>query len=798
MAQFMVLRGIYSFTCQGVILLRKLLSVTLLLALAVVVFYPAQKGGLVWQDPESLASAGIDLGSNGDLSIQSLRQLWQPQLHHRFTPLTDTVWQGVARVSSSGDLAANLHSVSLGVHLANVVLVFFLLTIIVQSEWPAFLASALFAVHPIQIEAVSYLSAFAFVLGGFFSLLALTQFLQHAFALRSGYKSSKGRRFYWIGTICLVLAVLSHPVYVVIPGVAAIMLRLLPKQTTLYTAKPSTWRIGLWWLLVLPAAIWEMFSQETGSLRQMLPFWSRLVVSGDTVAFYMAKFLLPVNIGPDYGRSPFSVTAHWWAYTLWLIPIGLYLLTGSRRGSSNQNWYQSALVMFIVLVLPVSGLVYFSAQANSTVANRYVYLSLIAPTLALAFFISKSRRALSSLVIVALVGTCAWLTNRDISHWRSDESLWPYALKVSPGSPIAHLMLGNRAFKSGDSNAAREHYRAALSSNLIDASVYSNLAEIERVQGTPEQAAEYYIKALQLNPGLRGVHRYLGEVYLATGANEKALVEFQKATQENPKDFESLRQLGVLFARNQQFDLAIPYLTQVVGQGQKSPATAEAQALLGKALFSTNQPDLALEHLRQATEIFPNHGEANRQLGDIYFAKGQLNDAKNCYERVLAQGQTSFEVFKNLGLIHASRREHVKAMSYLSSALTLRKNDADTLKNIGVSQFILRQYREATQSFTKALAINPNLAEPYYYLGDMARWQRKEAEAIRFYQAAIKNDPAFTDAYYRLGNLYLKRDQVADATALFQLGLKNVPNDPKLSYALRQASQPKQKDKVEI
>ncbi|MBM4250459.1 MAG: tetratricopeptide repeat protein [Deltaproteobacteria bacterium] len=797
MAQIVVVKGIVPFTCQGVILLRKLLSVTLLLALAAAVFYQVQRGGLIWQDPESLTSAGIELGSQGDAQAQTLKQLWQPELHHRFAPVPATVWQGVARLSGSKDLDTKLHTLSLGVHLFNVILLFFLLNTFVQSEWAAFLASALFAVHPIQTEAVAYLSAFAILLGGTFSLLAISQFVHHALALRHGHKSSKGRRFYWFGTLCLILAVLCHPAYVVIPGVAATMLRLLPKQTTLYVAKPSSWRIGLWWAIVVPAAVWEIFSQETESLRQLLPFWSRLVVSGDTLVFYMAKFLMPINIGPDYGRSPMTVMTHWWSYVLWLLPVGLYLLAAPRRGS-QQSWYQAAVVIFVTLLLPVSGLVYFSAQANSTVANQYAYLALMAPALGLAFFISKSRRAFASLVIVGLIGTCAWLSKRDISQWRSDDSLWPFALNVSPGSPIAHLMLGNRAFKAGDSSAAREHYRAALSSHLIDASVYSNLADIERLQGTPEQAAAYYTKALQLNPGLRGVHRYLGEVHLAKGAKDKALVEFQEAVKENPKDFESLRQLGILFAHNQQFDLAIPYLTQVVDQGQKSPETAEAQALLGKALFNTNQPDLALNHLRQALEIFPNHGEANRQLGDIYFAKGLLNESKTCYERVLTYGQPSFEVYKNLGVIHTGRKEHAKAMSYLSSALTLKKNDAEILKNIGVSQFNLRQYREAQQSFNRALGINPNLAEPYYYLGDMARWQRKDADAIRFYQAAIKNDPTFGDAYYRLGNLYMKREQVADALALFQVGLKNIPNDPKLTYALRQASQPKQKDKVEI
>jgi tetratricopeptide (TPR) repeat protein len=328
-----------------------------------------------------------------------------------------------------------------------------------------------------------------------------------------------------------------------------------------------------------------------------------------------------------------------------------------------------------------------------------------------------------------------------------------------------------------------------LSANVLDSAVYYNLAEIERQHGSPTDAAAYYNRALQLNPKLASIHRHLGEVYLAMDDTDRALSQFEAAVAEQPSDSDSLRLLGMLYVRKEQFARAIPYLNKVLQIGDKSKVTAEVQALLGAALFKTNQQALAQEHLRIALEQFPNNEEANRQLGDIYFDQGLYAEAKSNYERVLAHGQGTFEVYEHLGRIHSSRKEYSKAAHYFNSALAIKNSDAETLKNLGVAHFHQRQYKDAISCFNKALAADPNLAEPYFFLGDLARWQGKEAEAIRNYQMAIKIDTNYSDAHYRLGNLYLKKDQLQQAIIQFQAGLKNAPHDPKLSYALRQATQ---------
>ena len=773
------------------VLLRKLIFAAILLVLVGGVFQSVRSAGSVWRDPLSLKEAGLSSQALAEQSpMKQIRKLWQPVRGERFSPVAPTIWRIYVRSVglSAEQLTQALHVLSLTVHAANVILVFLLLSLLLQSEWAAFLGAALFGVHPLQVEAVAYLSAFRFLVGSFFAIIAIQQYLNHVLAMRAGRKHANLQRPYWLATAALILAMLSQPIFVTIPIVAALLVKLLPKQTALYSAKPGPWRLGLWWLLVLPVMIWEFIGQNTSGLSQNLPFWSRPLIAGDSISFYLNKFLVPRGIGPDYGHSPFFVMSHWWGYLMWVVPVVIYI-AAARHRSKGPAWYREAVLLFVTLLLPVSGILYFSAQANSTVASRYAYLSLLAPVVGLSYLVSRARRAALPLAMSLAVVGCAWLSSRDLSFWKNDDVLWPHALIVNPGSPIAHEMLGNNSYRAGDWKKAREHYKAVISANVLDSAVYYNLAEIERQHGSPKEAAAYYNRALQLNPKLASIHRHLGEVYLAMDDTDQALAQFDAAVAEQPSDSDSLRLLGMLYVRKEQYARAIPYLNKVLELADKSKVTAEVQALLGAALFKTNQQALAQEHLRIALEQFPNNEEANRQLGDIYFDQGLFAEAKSNYERVLAHGKGTFEVFEHLGRIHSGRKEYSKAAHYFNSALASKSSDAETLKNLGVSHFHQRQYKDAISCFNKALAADPDLAEPYFFLGDLARWQGKEAEAIRNYQMAIKIDTNFSDAHYRLGNLYLKKNQLQQAITQFQAGLHSAPLDPKLSYALRQATQ---------
>ena len=708
--------------------------------------------------------------------------------------MVPTLWQVALRFvrsPSAAETAKILHTLSIAAHLCSSVLVFLILCMLLGSELPAWLGAAFFALHPLQLEAVAMVSAFGLVVGGTFALAAIWQYLCYVKGLQGARRRNKHPvRPYYLATAAFILAMLSSPLMVVTPLLASLLARLLPKEGAYYSTKTPSWPLALWVVLAVPQAVWTILSQHTEALTQSLPLWLKPLVAGDAVGFYLAKILLPIKIGPDYGRSPLVLTGHWWGYVSWLVPLLLLLLLSAAR-KKTFGWYRSAMLVLIAALLPCLGLVYFEAQSTSTVAGRYAYLALLAPAMAVAYAAANARKSWVPFVLVALTAAAGWWTQRNLRYWQTDTALWEHALAVNPASPIAHTTLGNAAMREGNWQLAREHYQLALNADGFSPSIYFNLGEIEQLHGDPHQAIAYYNKALSLNPKLVQVYSRLGHVYLALGDSDNALKNFQAAVEQAPPSEETLRLLGKLYVHRKDYAAAIPYLSQAIQLAAATPGSpqlaAEAHALLGSALTFSHQPLPAKEHLETALRLAPDNPEANRQLADIYFSQGQYTEARPRYERVIEQGHPDFAVYNNMGKIAFTRNEHSKAITYYNAALALQPNDAEAQKNAGISYFRLHQYKEAIASLKKALEIDPSLPEPHFYMGDVARWQGRDADALHEYQLALKSDPQFTEAYYRLGNYYLKKDQLSLAIQQYQAGLKIAPEDAKLLYGLKRA-----------
>ncbi len=760
--------------------MRKLIYSILLLVTTSGVYWSQPKAELVWNDQRS-----IELAS---------KARWQPQVHHRYEPIAPAVWRGLMRWTPGGESNPSwpriLHSVSLGLHLAATLVVFLILALLLQSEGAAFIGAALFALHPLQTEAVAYASAFKVLLGSLFALVAMWQYLVYVRSLQDGPRRRQGRRSYGVATVAFGLAVLTDTAMIVTPLLAWLLTQLLPKQTSLYKAKAPAWRLGLWLALGLPAALWTIRSQPAQVLANILPLWMKPVVAGDALSFYLFKTLVPINIGPDYGRAPQILQAHWWGYLIWIIPAVLILAVCSTRGK-DRAWYSAPLLTFVAALGPVLGLIYFASQQTSTVANRYAYLALLGPSLLLAFIAHRSRRVWTPVILTSALALCAVLTVRELKHWQTNASLWQHALVVNPSSPIAHLVIADAAMRQGQWQQAREDYLQVLPTNPFAPEIYFNLGDIERLHGDAKKATEYYSKALRLAPSMVQVYERLGATYLTLNDRGSAETNFAKAVALAPDNEESLRLLGMLLVRKGAYPEAIPYLLKAVRLGDGGSVgqqqRAESHALLGLALRNTNQPGPAQEHLEIALKLAPDSREANRVLGDIHFAQGQLSLARSHYEKAIAEGDRDFSVYNALGNIHLSDKQFSKAITYFNSALGIKPDAADALSNIGIAYFHLRQQKEASFNLKKALAINPNLAAPHYYLGDIWRWQGKEAESIHEYQQAIKIDPNYAEAHYRLGLYYLKNDQLTLAIQQFEAGLHAVPDDAKLQSGLRRA-----------
>lgn len=369
----------------------------------------------------------------------SLRAWWGGPTYERYyTPLSHTLWGAVALVARGPpdpDTGFTLrpglfHALNLLLHVGSAVVVLKLLRRLVGRPWPAAAGAVLFAVHPLQVEAVAWVAAMNVVLCGFLSLVAIWKYVEWAAGDGAGGRPW-GR--YALATLAFALALLAKPSAVMVPAVAAVL-------DAVALRRP--WRrvaLGLtpWFAL---SAGWAVFTQRVQPHRfaPADPLWWRPLVAADGLAFYLYKLLFPAWLGVYYGRTPrYVLEKHDWAYYTWLVVVGVGLALHRLRPG---RVVAAGALAFVLPLVPVLGLVPFDYQQFSTVADRYVYVSMLGPALSAAWLLARPwcgaptrRRAVAAGAAAVLAALGAWSFVQTF-HWHDTAALMDQAYRVHPAA----------------------------------------------------------------------------------------------------------------------------------------------------------------------------------------------------------------------------------------------------------------------------------------------------------------------------------------------------------------------------
>ncbi|NQT91121.1 MAG: hypothetical protein HQ559_00055, partial [Lentisphaerae bacterium] len=367
----------------------------------------------------------------GNPRVQQLGRAWT-DTSKGWAPVAETGWALIYRFE--GDTAALYHVLNVIFHYLNGVLVYLLALFFFDPRragasprpvWAALLTSGFFALHPIQVETVCWVTAFRDLSATFFSLGALLAYL--SFADRDCRTGEAGKwRWYTVALVCFCLATLSKVTAVTAIGVAWLLDRALFRRSH----RHSLLHLVPWLCVAAPALVLNFTGQSRLYLHFRPSLWTRPFIVMDAIGFYLRKIVFPFPILPAYGRS-----ARWllesgvWRWG-WIPAVaalvGLFLL----RRRSRLPWW--GLWVMIVSILPVSGLLVFAAQNNSTVYDHYLYLGLLGPALVFGGLCSGIRRRwLSSIPIAAVLGL-GLLAFGQVGFWRNDETLWENTLSRAP------------------------------------------------------------------------------------------------------------------------------------------------------------------------------------------------------------------------------------------------------------------------------------------------------------------------------------------------------------------------------
>jgi tetratricopeptide (TPR) repeat protein len=567
--------------------------------------------GFTWDDHPNI----IDNPLFQPVTWAHVGAFWQASYERLYIPLTYTVWAAVVWLTQMclpGPLTASLfHRLNLLLHLGNVLVVYRLGLMVVRAGEgePAghrVLAVAagtlLFGVHPLQVEAVAWVTGLKDVLCGWWALVAVWQYLAYLQALQGWRQWSH----YGLATGAFGLALLSKPAAVVVPGIAWLLA---------VGSMGQPWRQGLralwsWFLLTAVWSVWTKVQQPDTALNYITPWWGRPVVAADTIVFYLGKVVWPVALGPDYGRTPQMVLGHAWSWITGLMMVGLGCVMWWKR----QQWAAAGVVagVFVVAILPVAGLVPFVFQTYSTVADRYVYLAMLGPALGLAWVLRRlgSRHTIwaLSLVVLMLLG---WRSTGQVQVWRDTITLFTHALQINPHSALASNNLGWMLARQGQLDTAIAYFTQALRLKPALREAHYNLGKALATQGKLEEAITHYSFILQLNPTWAEVHDTLGAVLLRQGQIDQAIEHYTQALRLKPGWARPTNNLGDAMVKQGKLDEAIAWFSQAI---QEQPAIPEAPYNLGGVLSLQGRFTEAIAAYREALRRRPHWPQAATHL----------------------------------------------------------------------------------------------------------------------------------------------------------------------------------------
>ncbi len=419
------------------------------------------------------------------------------------------------------------HCSNLFLHVANVLLLFFLLRRMTNNFWPAFFTALVFAVHPLQVESVAWVSERKNVLSTLFFFLTLYGYYF--------YTQNRKKKWYFVTVFFFCLGLAAKPMLVTVPFVF-LLLDFWPlhrmerdsNRTSVYRFMVLTFeKIPFFVLSGVSIAI-TMLSQSRGGAVQDLntfPFGVRIANAFTAYVSYIRKFLLPVDLAIPYPHPGADIAfSH-----LLLSAAVLFVLTAFvvmyRKKSPGLlvGW-----LWFLGILVPVIGLVQVGSQA---MADRYMYIPLIG--LCFMVFYPLSIQKYFPIMGLLLAGFLPVSYNQ-VWVWQDSISLFTHSIEKTGYNELAHSNLGVAYAEKKDWQNAGYHFRQVLKRDADNASVLNNVGYIYLQQQKYDSAAVYLEIAIQLAPNSPAAFNNLGKVCYFQGRLDRSIELFSKAVDLYP------------------------------------------------------------------------------------------------------------------------------------------------------------------------------------------------------------------------------------------------------------------------
>jgi Flp pilus assembly protein TadD len=525
--------------------------------------------------------------------------------------------------------------------------------------WKSAFVAALFAIHPLHVESVAWISERKDVLSAVFFMLTLGAYFR--------YVRTRSLTWYLLALLVFAFGLMSKPMLVTVPFVL-LLLDYWPlkrfalerpvklRQERRVEDRGNTRRIILEKILFLllscgscatTLVAQRLFIDPMGHLSLM----ERLGNAAVATVIYLRQLVWPFELSVFYPHPKHSLGV------AQVLIAALFLIALSTAAFVYKRKYPYVLTgwfWFLGMLVPVSGIIQVGEQAH---ADRYTYLPQIGLYILVTWLVAdtvsswRHRRILLGMTMASSIALLMYPAWKQTSYWRDGRALWTHALAINPQNGTAHISLCDLDLRENRLDDAIFHARTAAEIQPDSADAHSRLGVALSASGQNEEANIHFKKALETHQIRPRVHYNIATLLLNSGHLDDAIVELQKELQIQPEFVEAHNNLGIALTSKGELDEALAHFAKAI---ELDPHLPKVHHNIAMILLRKGQLDQAIAHLQQELQVNPASAEAHNDLGIVWSQQGRIDQAINEWQKTLELQPDNLKAYCNLVWVFAT------------------------------------------------------------------------------------------------------------------------------------------------
>ncbi|NSW46542.1 MAG: tetratricopeptide repeat protein [Bacteroidales bacterium] len=730
--------------------------------------------------------------NNVYVKILSWEHIKHNLFYERFTFIPLTLYSIVYQFFA--DNASVYHIVSIIFHVFNIIFVFQLFKRLRFNDYVVLFTTLLFALHPLRIESVAWISEWKDLIFTFFFLIGMNMYLKWKDEHRSIYivlyllmawlsafskvqglmlpftiilldsiiaKKINSKHFiFQLSLFVFILFSLNKHAWYIL-AIALLLLYLVRKRNyhfTLSLVQKTILGVSILLIVLFIGFYTRHLWFWTGATQAS--FLDRLVYSGYAMFFYIKQFILPleqiaIHQYPPIGGAELWLKMGWYLWVWPILILVIFLIYKSKV--SLKNWLLFGILFFMLNISMV--LHFIPIEGRLIVAERYTYLAYCGLFMVVAILLDLYLNYVWKRITFIVVLLClSYITYNRTDVWKNTETLFKDVVVKSPTTSFAWINLGSYYLEKNQFNNANNCYRKALQYNPNDVQIYLNQAManlgLHKVDVSMKNI-DWGIARAKTDEDISMFLVTKGQIYAQLGDNERAKILYDSAIAKYNGNFKAWLQKALLYVNDykmRNLDSAIVFCQKAI---QLNNYYADAYHTLGWIYLLKGDIIESEKNIQKAIELDASMPLPYNSLGYIALLKNDVNKAIEYYTQALKMDSSLGEVYKNRAWAYYQNKNFILALSDYNKVLKMTPNDYIANVNKSFCHAYLNDFNQAVLSFKKVIRLYPDSTINLYNLAWAFLQAKQYDSSIIYYEQFNKQRPNYLQALFEQGFAYL-------------------------------------------